>query len=174
MEWTLTGGEEPKPQPVTGEITMDGEKVSSLQAAFKSMKDADKDYVIELASDVTGEKTCAPTSSFCASSTAVSSNGDNPCLPFPAPPRASGKAQRRQLIQFKSNNITQDRLRLQKPGRSFLYSRPLESATFEDISNTRLSCLGWSTYARSWMKKARPEMPVVFLRLWVSAEEDRP
>ena len=57
-EWIVSGngGDEPKPQPVTGEITMNGEKVNSLQAAFKSMKDSNADYVIVLDSDVTGEK----------------------------------------------------------------------------------------------------------------------
>ena len=50
------GGDDPKPQPVTGEITLNGEKVNSLNAAFKEMKDGNTDYVIELASDVTGEK----------------------------------------------------------------------------------------------------------------------
>ena len=58
-EWDVNGngGDDPKPGPdPTGEITVDGEKVSSLKDAFKNMKDAGKDYTIELGSDVTGEK----------------------------------------------------------------------------------------------------------------------
>ncbi|MBR3307310.1 MAG: leucine-rich repeat domain-containing protein [Lachnospiraceae bacterium] len=51
-EWIVNSD---KPEPVTGEIRMEGEKVNSLKAAFKSMNDAGKDYMIELDSDVKGE-----------------------------------------------------------------------------------------------------------------------
>ncbi|MCR4584967.1 MAG: leucine-rich repeat protein [Lachnospiraceae bacterium] len=40
----------------TGELTLDGAKVSSLKAALKLMNDKNKDYVISLDSDLKGEK----------------------------------------------------------------------------------------------------------------------
>ncbi len=45
-----------KEEPTTGDMTVNGEKVSSLKAAFKGMKDPNTDYIVELGSDVSGEK----------------------------------------------------------------------------------------------------------------------
>ncbi|MCR5119620.1 MAG: DUF285 domain-containing protein [Lachnospiraceae bacterium] len=50
------GGGKEDPEPVSGEITLNGEQVTSLKAAFKSMKDKNTDYVLELGSDVKEEK----------------------------------------------------------------------------------------------------------------------
>ncbi len=54
-EWIKISGST-KEDPVTGELTLDGVKVNSLKAAFKLMKDKNRDYHIVLLGDLKGEK----------------------------------------------------------------------------------------------------------------------
>lgn len=54
-EWIKISGST-KEDPVTGELTLDGVKVNSLKAAFKMMKDKNKDYHVVILGDLKGEK----------------------------------------------------------------------------------------------------------------------
>ncbi len=55
-EWIVSSSGGGKDEPSTGDITVNGDKVASLKTAFKGMKDSNTDYVVELGSDVSGEK----------------------------------------------------------------------------------------------------------------------
>ena len=60
-------------EPATGELTVNGVKVSSLKAAFKLMNDKETRYVIELQSDLKGEKNLTIPKS--AKSVTINGNG---------------------------------------------------------------------------------------------------